>query len=198
MNWPNGSSLVQTYMRSLEPISNGTLFPAVPDTQTFINLGLNTRPTFFGCDSTNFTRTNGASIPPLVVYLPNYPYVTYSNQPTISPTTNNTYRDAMIANGYEVATMANGTLAGYENWSQCVGCAILSRSFDRTGTTVPEACRRCFQQYCWDGTINRTEPATYNPSPKLQTLKVDSGASSISVGGRVLSLGIVAAICFTL
>lgn len=45
-NWPNGTSMVATYERSLNSIQNGTNFPAVPDQNTFVNLGLNTRPTF--------------------------------------------------------------------------------------------------------------------------------------------------------
>lgn len=186
-NWPNGSSLVQTYQRSLEAIGNGTAFPAVPDTQTFINLGLNTRPTFFGCNASNFTTSSSGVVPPLIVYLPNYPYVTYSNQPTVTLKTNTTYRDAMIANGYEVATMANGTRAGYENWSQCLACAILSRSFDRTGTQVPETCQRCFQQYCWDGTVNSTQPTGYNPHPVSKEIKIESASS----GPVRASLGVV-------
>jgi len=195
LSWPNGSSLVQTYMRAFEPIGNGTSFPSIPDTNTFINLGLNTRPTFFGCDASNLTLSTPALdgsvasvTPPLIVYLPNYPYVTFSNQPTITLTTNNTYRDAMIANGYEVATMANGTLEGYENWPQCVACAVLSRSFDRTGTEVPKACQDCFSQYCWDGTVNSTVPATYDPQPRLQALDITSAAGAVQSSTHVLAI----------
>ena len=73
--WPNGTSLVATYQRSLNGASpdggnlaNGTSFPAVPDENTFVNLGLNTRPTFFGCNS-----SNTSSPTPRIVYLPNPP-----------------------------------------------------------------------------------------------------------------------------
>ncbi|KAK5104725.1 Lysophospholipase 1 [Lithohypha guttulata] len=196
-NWPNGSSLVQTYARQFEPIGNGTAFPYVPDTNTFINLGLNNRPTFFGCDASNISSSY-SNTPPIIVYLPNAPYLTMSNQPTVTLETNNTYRDAMIANGYEVATMANGTLSGYENWPQCVGCVILSRSFDRTGTTVPQACQQCFQQYCWDGTLNSTTPETYNPPLKLQAVNVQSsaaapgGLASMSLMGLAIAISTAA------
>lgn len=54
-NWPDGASLIATYERSLSSIGNGTAFPPVPDTNTFFNLGLNNRPTFFGCDASNLT-----------------------------------------------------------------------------------------------------------------------------------------------
>lgn len=160
--WPNGTSMVVTYERSLNSsgIGKGIVFPHVPDTNTFINLGLNTRPTFFGCDSSN--QTGPA---PLIVYLPNYPYSAYSNVSTFQPSYDNTQRDNIILNGYNIATMANSTRDG--NWSACVGCAILSRSFERTGTTLPDICTQCFSNYCWDGTLNSTQPGTYEPKMLL-------------------------------
>lgn len=160
--WPNGTPMVVTYERSLNSsgIGQGIVFPHVPDTNTFINLGLNTRPTFFGCDSSN--QTGPA---PLIVYLPNYPYSAYSNVSTFQLSFDNTQRDDIILNGYNIATMANSTRDG--NWSACVGCAILSRSFERTGTTLPDICTQCFSNYCWDGTLNSTQPGTYEPKMLL-------------------------------
>jgi lysophospholipase len=172
MGWPNGASLVATYERSNSDIANGTAFPSVPDNNTFVNLGLNNRPTFFGCNSSNFTS---ATIPPLVVYIPNSPYVAYSNISTFQLSTNNTQRDAIIANGFEVATMANGTRD--DSWSTCVACAILSRSLERTNTPVPQACTQCFDRFCWDGTINSTQPAPYEPEPVDALLNIQNGAS---------------------
>ncbi|KAH0565724.1 Lysophospholipase 1 [Trichoglossum hirsutum] len=157
-NWPNGTSLVATYQRSLNAsgIGNGTAFPAIPDQNTFINKGLNTRPTFFGCNSSNTT-----SITPLIVYIPNAPYTYQSNVSTFTLTYSDSVRDEIIHNGYNVATMGNGSVDA--QWPSCVGCAILSRSLERTGTAVPVACQQCFQKYCWDGMLNSTLPATYNP-----------------------------------
>ncbi|KAJ6138229.1 lysophospholipase phospholipase B plb1-Penicillium chrysogenum [Penicillium samsonianum] len=168
--WPNGTSLVATYERSLNSsgIGNGTAFPAVPDQNTFINLGLSTRPSFFGCNSSNQTGPS-----PLVVYIPNAPYSYHSNISTFQLSTDDTQRDQIILNGYEVATMANSTLDG--NWTSCVGCAILSRSFERTGTTLPDICNQCFDRYCWNGTVNSTRPHSYNPAYYL----ADSMASVI-------------------
>ncbi|KAJ6017776.1 hypothetical protein N7451_001155 [Penicillium sp. IBT 35674x] len=156
--WPNGTSLVATYERSLNVtgIGNGTAFPAIPDQNTFINLGLNTRPTFFGCNSTNITGTA-----PIVVYLANTPYSSQSNTSTYQMTYEDWQRDNIITNGYEVVTMGNGTLDG--NFTACVGCAILSRSFERTGTTLPDICTQCFADYCWNGTTNSTTPNIYAP-----------------------------------
>ncbi|KAE8344174.1 hypothetical protein BDV24DRAFT_127530 [Aspergillus arachidicola] len=170
-SWPNGTALVATYERSLNStgIANGTSFPAIPDQNTFVNNGLNTRPTFFGCNSTNTTGPT-----PLVVYLPNYPYVSYSNWSTFQPSYEISERDDTIRNGYDVVTMGNSTRDG--NWTTCVGCAILSRSFERTNTQVPDACTQCFQKYCWDGTTNSTNPADYEPV----TLLEDSAGSALS------------------
>ncbi|KAE8364022.1 lysophospholipase catalytic domain-containing protein [Aspergillus caelatus] len=161
--WPSGKSLVRTYERSLSStVSNGTAFPAVPDPNTFINLGLNKRPTFFGCDSKNLTGPA-----PLIVYLPNAPYTYLSNTSTFDLSYSYEDRDDMITNGYNVVTQGNGTEDA--NWPSCVGCAILSRSAERTKTTLPEVCTKCFKNYCWDGTINSTEPENYEPQLMIKT-----------------------------
>jgi len=175
-NWPNGTSLVATYERQFLPIANGTVFPSIPDQQTFVNLGLNNRPTFFGCNASNITGEA-----PLIVYLANAPYVYNSNVSTFDPDYNDTERNAIIENGYDVVTMGNGTIDS--QWPTCVGCAILSRSFTRTNTTVPEVCTQCFSRYCWDGTINTTA-ANYTPAMKLQEIKVSSGAAHTGQGSQ--------------
>ncbi|PYI22298.1 hypothetical protein BO86DRAFT_68604 [Aspergillus japonicus CBS 114.51] len=158
-NWPNGTAMVATYERSLNStgIGNGTAFPAVPDQNTFVNLGLNTRPTFFGCNSSNLTGPA-----PLIVYLPNYPYVSYSNVSTFKPEYEESQRDQIIQNGYDVATMGNNSRD--TDWSTCVGCAILSRSLERTNTSVPDICNRCFDKYCWNGTTDSSTPSEYKPA----------------------------------
>ncbi|KAJ5825636.1 hypothetical protein N7474_002774 [Penicillium riverlandense] len=165
--WPNGTAMVATYERSLSPLgqSNGLAFPSVPDQNTFINLGLNSRPTFFGCDSSNVT---GAA--PLVVYLPNALYIYQSNVSTFDLEYNTTERDAIIENGYNVATLGNATID--PDWPVCLGCAILSRSLERTNTAVPQSCTACFQRYCWNGTTNSTNPGAFYPTYKLSQLHV--------------------------
>ncbi|KAL2845253.1 lysophospholipase catalytic domain-containing protein [Aspergillus pseudoustus] len=163
-SWPNGKSLVRTYERSLNSsgVGNGTTFPSIPDTNTFINLGLNKRPTFFGCNPRNLTGPA-----PLVVYIPNAPYSHMSNTSTFDLSYSDEDRDAMILNGYNVATQANSTQDA--QWAACVGCAILSRSADRTGTTLPSVCSDCFQSYCWNGTLDDREPGEYEPTLQLRT-----------------------------
>ncbi|KAL2870210.1 lysophospholipase family protein [Aspergillus lucknowensis] len=167
-NWPNGTALVATYERSISStgMSNGTEFPAVPDVNSFVNLGLNSRPTFFGCDSSNTSA-------PLIVYLPNNPYSYFSNFSTFTPSYSEEERDGAIQNGYDVVTMGNST--GDSNWSACVGCAILSRSFDRTNQQVPAICTQCFDRYCWDGSTNTSAPGEYAPTTIVDTQE-DAGS----------------------
>ncbi|RYO79238.1 hypothetical protein DL766_008613 [Monosporascus sp. MC13-8B] len=88
-NWPNGTAFRATAKRSREEvIANGTAFSAVPDAKTFINLGLNRKPTFFGCDTSEF---EAGHIPPLIVYIPNTPYTYNSNYKAHSSDTATSY-----------------------------------------------------------------------------------------------------------
>ncbi|KAF7514107.1 hypothetical protein GJ744_004432 [Endocarpon pusillum] len=173
-HYPNGTALVASYERSQSDISNGTAFPSIPDVNTMVNLNLNLRPTFFGCNSSNITSDNPV---PLLVYIPLSPYVIFSNVSTFDPMQfNDTFRNAIIENGYDVATMGNGTADA--QWPTCVGCAVLSRSLERTGTPVPQVCAQCFQAFCWDGTLNSTVPATYEPTLRLGSVNRPSSAAS--------------------
>ena len=180
--WPNGTSLVASYERTLNKtgIANNTAFPAVPDTNSFVNLALNNHPTFFGCNS-----SNTSSITPLIVYIPNSPYVFHSNISTFTASYDRDTRNAVVQNGYEVATMGNGTADS--QWPVCVGCAILSRSLERTGTRVPDACKQCFQKYCWNGQTNSTEPPLYEPPFRGAEIKTSAavGGPGIGIAGAV-------------
>ncbi|KZZ89793.1 lysophospholipase [Ascosphaera apis ARSEF 7405] len=185
-SWPNGTAMIAAYERTTNEkfISNGTAFPAVPDSDTFVNNGLNQRPTFFGCDV-----KNQSSITPLIVYLPNAPVTYLSNASTFDLKYEDDRRDDIILNGYNVATRGNGTLDS--NWGQCVSCAILSRSFARTNTNVPDACKQCFQKYCWDGKTNTTKPSEYSPDVMIQTA-ADNGATKMGMSVFGLVAGVLA------
>jgi len=172
VNWPNGTALVATYERSLHPnIQNGTAFPSIPAQNTFVNLKLNTRPTFFGCSASNFSSSN--NIPPLLVYIPNAPYTAFSNTTTLTLAYPNKQRNDIIENGYNVATLANGTADA--EWPACVGCAIIHRQQERMGATQSAQCVACFQRYCWNGTVNNTHPNTYEPSLFIVSKKSNAG-----------------------
>nr|POF17910.1 lysophospholipase 3 [Quercus suber] len=184
-NWPDGVSMVATYRRSLASIQNGTAFPSVPGMDTFMNLGLQSRPTFFGCDASNLTGPA-----PLVVYLPNAPYVYNSNTSTFDLQYNDTERNAIILNAYNGATQGNGTLD--RDWPACVGCAILSRSLNRTGTAVPDICNQCFDRYCWNGTIDESAPGDYIPGLKVGSVDVKSAAGKLTGNAGVALMSAVA------
>ena len=85
--WPNGTSLVETYTRSQASEFSNIAVPKVPSQNTFVNRGLNTRPTFFGCggnssDTQNADTAANNTIVPIVAYLPNYPYSGLGNTST--------------------------------------------------------------------------------------------------------------------
>jgi lysophospholipase len=203
--WPNGTALIATYQRHLDPdMANGTVFPAIPDINTFTNLGFNERPTFFGCDAKNMSGPS-----PIIVYIPNAPYTFYTNISTKTTTLPNKERDAVIRNGYHIGTMGNGTIE--EEWPACVSCAILSRSFDRTGTKVPDICTQCFQKHCWNGTLASNTPPKYMPqllmakyaernvTSKRDHNRKNSGASSKgAIDSLTLVIGLVMALLMCL
>ncbi|KAF2670591.1 hypothetical protein BT63DRAFT_242241 [Microthyrium microscopicum] len=192
--WPNGTSLIATYERSTNAyIMNGTGFPKIPDMNTFVNLGLNTKPTFFGCNSANISGPA-----PLIVYLPNHPYSYWSNISTVTLKMPPEMRDGMINNGYNVATMGNGTLS--DKWPACAACAIMQRSFERTKTTPPKMCLDCMAQHCWNGSVDSStphfDPPLVNPSGKFTVRpKKNSavgGKGSVSMGGLLMASTMVA------
>lgn len=157
-NWPNGTSLVATYQRSLAGIQNKTAFPAIPDQNTFVALGLNNRPTWFGCNSSNQTGPT-----PLIVYLPNAPVSFFSNVSTFNLTYTDSQLVDVIQNGYNVATQGNGTLN--TDWLSCVGCAIIQRETERQNQTASMQCQDCMSKYCWNGTVATTTAPMYAPTP---------------------------------
>lgn len=193
--WPNGTSLVATYNQSQSGAPRNTSrFPPVPDVNTFVNLGLNARPTFFGCPGNS--STSGSDLGPLIVYLPNFPYSFDSNTSTFDLEYSDSDRSQIIQNGYDVATRGNGTVDAA--WTTCVGCAVLARSLERTNTDIPPECAGCFARYCWDGTTNSTVPATYEPRPvEAGAANNESGADRLWPPG-VGSTALVMMICMLL
>ncbi|KAK6197941.1 lysophospholipase [Scheffersomyces amazonensis] len=163
LNWPDGSSLVATYQRQFAPIGNGTHFPYVPDQNTFLNLNLTSKPTFFGCDAKNLSSLTSDYLDvPLVVYLANRPFSYWTNTSTYKMAYSYEERVGMIQNGYEIETRFNTTLDS--QWSACVGCAIIRRSQERAGIEQSEQCQQCFAEYCWNGDIYTGEALGENYS----------------------------------
>lgn len=161
-NWPNGTTLGVTYRRFLdEKIANGRVFPQIPDVNTFVNKGLNNRPTFFGC----YRNETG----PLLVYMPNAPYTMASNFSTKRLAYDDNLRDQLVENGYMLATQMDGKLD--KNWPACVLCAIIHRQQERNNKTQTKQCRSCFKKYCWDRERNSEQPSKpYEPPMKMHQL----------------------------
>lgn len=151
-SWPNGTSMVATYERQFLDQGNGTAFPYVPDTATFRNLNLTSRPTFFGCDASNLTDLGDGYVPPLVVYTANRPFSYWSNTSTFKLSYDEDEKVGVITNGFEAATRLNLTLD--EDFKTCISCAIIRRSQERLGQEQTEQCRQCFENYCWNGDLD--------------------------------------------
>lgn len=62
---------------------------------TYVNTGLNTHPTFFGCSADQ----RGNETYPLVVYVPNYPWSAQSNVSTFQLQWEQEQVDAVLWNG---------------------------------------------------------------------------------------------------
>jgi len=171
-DWPNGTAIRETFLRyQNSPKFAGTPIPEIPSANTFLNRGLNTRPTFFGCDS-NVNITNGATAAngvkaPIIAYVANYPWSSLSNTSTFQLKYTAEQSQQVIDNAVEVATMG-GVTNGSIYWPTCLACAALQRSFERSNTARPSVCNDCFDAYCWDGVSNDTTP-TYSYSPAVGT-----------------------------
>ncbi|KAM0432014.1 hypothetical protein ACHAQK_009930 [Fusarium lateritium] len=199
-NWPNGTALRATYERVGSAIGNGTEFPSIPSAETFINERLNQRPTLFGCDANNFTLSDGQSPPPLIFYIPNAPYTAHSNVSTFDMSYSIAERDNIILNALNGATQGNGTID--KEWPTCVACAVMSRSWWKANEEVPDACKTCFDRYCWDGKSNNTAVKNYEPKYIIEGAAAeaaeDNAASGVPSPSYFVSAGVGIALLFTL
>lgn len=154
-HWPDGTALVSPYERQFSDQGNGTVFPYVPDQRTILNLNFTAKPAFFGCNAKNLTSLGGGTNTPLIVYTANRPFTAWSNTSTFKLSYQEWEKRGMIQNGYGTATRLNGTLD--KDWPACVGCAIIRREQERQGLEQSDQCKKCFEKYCWDGTIDDHE-----------------------------------------
>ncbi|KAG7844883.1 hypothetical protein KL941_003623 [Ogataea angusta] len=158
-HWPNGTSLVYTYERQFGSQANHTAFPYVPDQATFLNQNLTAKPAFFGCYASNLTdlmdEVESDYVPPLIIYIANRPYSYYTNTSTYQMSYTDDEKLGFLQNGFEVTTRNNLTID--EEFRACIGCAVLQRSRERLGYSLGDQCQKCFDTYCWDGTIDTNE-----------------------------------------
>ncbi|KAF8294739.1 hypothetical protein DL93DRAFT_2173965 [Clavulina sp. PMI_390] len=185
-HWPNGTSVIATAQRMQNSgFAQFGSFPKVPsESNTFVNLGLNSRPTFFGC--------NDSAPTPLVVYIPNHPYTAYTNFSTFQLAYTAEEIDAFLSNAFHEAAGNLTSLSSSGNSSTplfptCLACALVSRAERRAGLTQTSVCQGCFQAYCWDGTTNSTDPSAggtngweYNPSIPGVSAATQAGGAGTS------------------
>lgn len=163
-NWPNASAFYQTSLRAQYPTYNAYPFPIMPDTNTVINRGLNTRPVFYGCDANvNVTNANSAfnnTKTPIVIYMPSYPYSALANTSTYKLDYSSRQAQGVIDNSVDVATLGGRD----SQWPTCLACALMQRGFERSNTPRPQVCSECMDKWCWDGVTNTTTPSfSYSP-----------------------------------
>ncbi len=161
-SWPNATALNATRDRFQQESFSNIPFPNVPTPQTIVNLGLNTRPTFFGCPGATILNNNTSAdndTSPLIIYLPNYPYSAFGNTSTFQLEYTNDESQANMDNAFNVATMGGAfQLSGQQNvtWPTCLACGIMMRSLQRSNTPFPAKCQACYSAFCWDGNTNTT------------------------------------------
>ncbi|EEB07017.1 lysophospholipase [Schizosaccharomyces japonicus yFS275] len=200
--WPNGSSLVNTYKRMVETPSQRNFdvrgFPYIPDEATFVSLGLNSRPTFFGCDGRNTTLNSSVvnnKTPPLVVYLPNAPWTFDSNISTFDLSIDDDDVDDIIKN-----SVINVSQNNSETFTTCIACALIQRSLERKNMSTTSQCKQCFSDYCWNGTVVSSKDTTIVYNPTLRANAVTSTASTTVFSAQVMyaAMAIVASIISTI
>ncbi|KAK9369043.1 lysophospholipase catalytic domain-containing protein [Lipomyces kononenkoae] len=190
-DWPSGISMTATYDRQFSSQGNGTLFPAVPDINSFVGLNLTARPTWFGCNASNITGENGGTTVPLIVYMANHPWSYYTNTSTFQLSYDTDEVAGFITNGYNVATQGNGTVD--TEWAKCIGCAIIQRETERRNSTPTTECQACLNKYCWDGTVLSTNASniTGQPGLVLAAPSAKSGAAMAATARGMVVLGTI-------
>lgn len=125
----SGGQFYDTYVASIP--ANLDRMPVVPDTTDFEALGLNTKPTVFGCDDVNKQT---------MIYVPVQEYIPQTSSTFNLSTTPEQTRN-FITNGNLLATNNNNT-----DWPRCVACFIMKKA----ATSLPSFCDACYTQYCYN------------------------------------------------
>ncbi|KOG97352.1 lysophospholipase DI49_4094 [Saccharomyces eubayanus] len=182
--WPSGVCMTYTYERQYSKQGKGMAFPYVPDVNTFVNLGLTDKPTFFGCDAQNLTDLE--YVPPLVVYIPNSKHSFNGNTSTLKMNYNITERLGMIRNGFEAATMGNFT--DDSEFLGCIGCAIIRRKQESLNATLPSECTKCFADYCWNGELSTSTSPELSGNSTYENGAIASAISEATDGIPITAL----------
>ncbi|KAL0581866.1 hypothetical protein V5O48_000234 [Marasmius crinis-equi] len=153
-NWPNGTAQIITSKRLntiLKP-SHQSFPPIPPDAQTWIDTGIRSRPTFFGCDPAQPPEY------PLMIYLPNAPPLNGDNPVANTATFRLTYTlkhsNLMFDQVYKntISGFVPNTNDADSEFGKCLQCAAIDRARLKVQPTIPRSdiCTKCFKQYCFD------------------------------------------------
>lgn len=180
-HWVNGTNLISRYPHAEgipEQVTNRLIradtaesahegnipFPAIPDVDTMITQNFTKQPTFFGCNYTDST--------PLVLYLPNSPWTSYSNYSFKQNAFSNKQLNLTLENSFQLATYGNRSID--ENWPACLACASIRGSLRRMKMDLPKQCETCFDKHCWDGKESSDGVTEQDQDPSL---RLDPGLS---------------------
>lgn len=129
-SYPTGLDMYNTYQQSL--VNGLNRMPYIPEPSVFRAQNLTKRPVFFGCwDEKAVT----------IVWLPNMEYTHNTGMATDVYSVSKGDTDNYIENGVQIATRR-----GDKRWPECLGCVMMQKM----GSQLPEGCRRCRQEYCYE------------------------------------------------
>lgn len=142
-NTPDGTTLGHTKQKVTDEMGEG-VFPNVPSSAEYI-ANYQTKPVWLGCDVSGLKKIpNSDRYVPLIITMANHVVDYNSLQETTKLDYSSQEQDGMISNGFDVASMS-----GDLKWAQCVGCAGVLREFQRTGKELPDTCKACLKEYCY-------------------------------------------------
>ncbi|KAJ7151969.1 FabD/lysophospholipase-like protein [Mycena filopes] len=144
--WMNGTNLINTGAMA---IANNVPFPKLPDVNTFLIKNYTVAPVFFGCNEPEV---------PLVLYIADAPYSGYSNATAMVATGPSEGQiQILLQNTFDLVSQSNTT------WAQCIACGSILRSLERLGQSIPDQCKRCFAEHCWQGDLLTGTPPFVAP-----------------------------------
>ncbi|KAJ7740533.1 FabD/lysophospholipase-like protein [Mycena metata] len=145
--WMNGTNLINTGAMA---IANNVPFPKLPDINTFLINNYTLAPVFFGCNEPEV---------PLVLFVADAPYSAYSNATTVVATgPSEDQIQILLQNTLDIVAQSNTT------WAQCIACGSILRSLERLGQPIPDQCKLCFAEHCWQGQMATGTPPFVAPS----------------------------------
>ncbi|EIN07115.1 hypothetical protein PUNSTDRAFT_144669 [Punctularia strigosozonata HHB-11173 SS5] len=160
-SYPNGTAMIATWNRTMYNSQKYSM-PNVPtNSNSWVNLGLNSRPTFFGCNASDVTNYNASAnwTAPIIAYIPSWPWSYFANTSTYKLSYEHSESLGALNNAFHSTTL-NDTVS---DWPKCLACAVVKRSVERSGLSHSDQCQECYNTWCWNGTTNDTQPSTYEP-----------------------------------